>query len=159
MILTADYFTKEPIRINGIDALTFDGASESANEIKNDVESYIAIYEPEFLRTVLGANYDAILQDDEALKDELFNATDNISPCASFVYYKYWSEQMAINTMSGDKVISANGSTATENVTKLVNVWNRMVTDIKQILLETDNTNVSPNFEHDIFYKLNTVGL
>lgn len=159
MILTADYFTKEPIRINGIDALTFDGASDSANEIKNDIESYIAIYEPEFLRAVLGDTYKAILQDDEALKSELFNAIDNVSPCASFVYYKYWSEQMAVNTMSGDEVIISTGSTAVVNITKLVNVWNRMSDEVKRILLETDNTSVSPNFEHDIFYKLNTVGL
>lgn len=159
MILTADYFTKEPIRINGIDALTFDGASDSANEIKNDIESYIAIYEPEFLRAVLGDTYEAILQDDEALKSELFNATDNVSPCASFVYYKYWSEQMAVNTMLGDKVISSTGSTAVVNITKLVNVWNRMSDEVKRILLETDNASIVPNFEHDIFYKINTVGL
>lgn len=157
--LTASYFDKEPLRIAGIDTTSFDGYAETAIELQNEIESYIELYEPIFLTDMLGKEYATILDADSALKSKIFAKDGAGSPCAKFVYFKYKCDKFSENTMSGDKVISASNSSVMPNISKLANIWNIMSKEIKEILLDSDNADLVPNFESSIFHDCSTCGI
>ena len=107
---------------------------------------------------MLGINYVQLLEDNPELKNSIFNADSNISPAANYVYYKMWKDSIAENTMSGDKIIGSDGSVIMINVEKMVTIWNVMRDMIIDILLDTD-VDVNPDFSHEIFFDINSIGI
>lgn len=156
--LSKEYFLNEPTRIVGLDSTTGGVENDFAQDMKNRIERYINIYEPKFLRAMIGNDYEALLAANEDLKNSIFNEDSYISPAANYVYFKMWCDMVAENTMTGDKMITASGATVAINQAKLTNVWNNMVSSIWDILLPTE-VDVEPNFTSEIFEEIPLQGI
>lgn len=159
MYLTKDYFTREPIRIQGIDNTTGGVETDFAIEMQNRVEQYAAIYEKKFLSAMLGENYVELLEDNPTLKDAIYNTQTYISPVANYIYYKLWADTISENTMSGNKIVTADGSQVLINVAKMVTVWNLMRDMVINILMDTEVEGITPDFASEIFSDINGIGI
>ena len=159
MYLTKDYFTREPIRIQGIDNTTGGIETDYAIEMKNRMEQYAEIYEKRFLTAMLGAEYATLLSENASLKELIFNQDTYTSPVANYVYYKLWEDSISENTMSGNKIVTEDGSQVAINVAKMVNIWNLMRDMVIDILMETDVEGIVPDFSHEIFFDINSTGI
>ena len=159
MYLTKDYFTREPIRIQGIDNTTGNIETDYAIEMKNRMEQYAEIYEKRFLTAMLGPEYATLLSENASLKELIFNQDTYTSPVANYVYYKLWEDSISENTMSGNKIVTADGSQVAINVAKMVNIWNLMRDMVIDILMETDVEGIVPDFSHEIFFDINSTGI
>jgi hypothetical protein len=103
------------------------------------VTRYITMYEPDFIKKLLGddlyADYVATPTDAKwnAFKALLYNATTKISPIANYVWYIYQEQNQVMMTGGGDKKSGDATMTPEVNVAKMIGVWDsmrKMVADI-----------------------------
>jgi hypothetical protein len=150
------YFQKGPIAIPNLGT---DGV-KLAN--KNDLDTYITIYEEEYLRRLLGDDlYVAYIAGIAvvtpaarwtALRSQLLDSSNKISPIASYVWFMYKQDTQVVTTGSGDKKTANAGMEGSFNDKKAINVFNKLVADSGDIYdwLE-DNAATYPEWEQEDF--------
>ena len=159
MILSYHNFKESRTRIAGIDALRDGCHTESAQRIINDIEDYIAIYEPRFLRKLLGLNYQKVIANNKDLEDMLINSKGGYSVIAAYVYFFYMRDHATVNTQAGEKVfVSENTVNASANA-RLATLWNDMVDECRFIAKNIGDRAVAPDWDAEIFHKINTFNL
>lgn len=112
---------------------------------ENNLNYFIEKYEPECLRLMLGSalyesfinglNEDPIADKWILLRDALFRKEDkySFSPVANYVYFKVKKDSRTKTTASGEKL---EDSSFTKNVSdeyKLVDVWNEMCSQVRDL--------------------------
>ncbi len=168
-LVTIDYFKAGQCRINNAESTGWAGTSKSA-----DIASFIARYEPEYLRKLLGNDlYDYMVAHPTeprivALIAKLRDDTAKISPIANYIAYKYLAENQVMQTEGGDKESTPSGLTSASNNTKYVQMWNWMV---KESISITDwieeNASTYPEYsagerecdEYEIYQYINFLGI
>jgi hypothetical protein len=137
------------------------GAFQEA--VINNVKNYIARFEPVFLKDLLGDDlYDAYIAGISvlptpaarwtALRSQLLDSTNKISPIANFVYYHFQKNQQTQTTQSGDKKTNSPGMENSINSDKVCAAWNEMVKKCADIYdwLE-ENKATYPEWEGDLY--------
>jgi hypothetical protein len=123
-MLTLDYFCGELLIPN----LT--GNSEANGAIAEIVNRSIALYEPRFLRSVLGTLYDGFAADMTSVKSKaiiahLYDEVNLISPVANFVYVNFRRDTMTDAVPTGEGVGSYENLTISQGY-KQQFAWNLM---------------------------------
>lgn len=126
--ISIDYFKSGQLAINNLNSTGF-----VTTAIENDVKDYIARYEPEYFKKLLGDTLYAYMVAHPlevrvvALLAKLRDDTAKTSPCANYIYYHYQADKQIVQTESGDKNVNAGGSESMANIRRYVNIWNSMV--------------------------------
>lgn len=145
MILDGTYFQGElylPLIKNKEEV---EGLAEMMQTIgENTLEWFIAKYETEFLKKILGeklySNFIAGLKVDpidpkwEALKDSLFIKDErfSFSPAANYVYFYVTVNGKTSTTLKGEVLEEQSYAKAVTNGDKLVKPWNEMCRQISK---------------------------
>ena len=103
---------------------------------KSKLTAAITRHQPVFLAEVFGKELrDAFLAGiDEttpearwtALRNELVDSINKLSPLANYVWFKLWQESQVLATQSGDKAVSDGVLTPSPNTAKAFSTWNAM---------------------------------
>src|SRR5574339_318819 len=120
-------------------------------EGREEIEGLIEIYEPEYLRKVLGLDlYEAFTEGiagsgtpDQRWVDLLegitfdhhgvnhrwngFDPEDKLTPIANYVYYRYLEDTVSDVTLAGTSTGKTDNNARTSPMQKMVNAWNDMV--------------------------------
>lgn len=157
MRISPSFFNNPKTRIAGIDILRDGCPTESAQKIINGINSYIAIYEPRFLRKLIGPNAEKILSENADLRDMLVNSNGGYSIVAAYIYFFYMRDNATMNTMAGEKVKVADHSIQTTANNRLATLWNEMVDECRYIAENVQG--ICPDRSSEIFHKINTFNL
>lgn len=132
------------------------------NLIIDDLNDYITIYEPKYLKRLMGDDlYDAFVAGIAEttpetrwtdLQSQIRDTSNKLSPIADYVWYYYQQEHQQTATQSGDKQTDQPGLVARVNSDRLCNVWNNMVEKSLEVYewIE-DNQADYPEWEYDSF--------
>ncbi len=95
-----------------------------------DLERYISIYEPKFLKELLGDLYDTYIEDKElpewvAFENLVRNDTLKLSPIANYVFFYFYPDMVQSNTGTGT-IRAAHENSIDMTDSRLVSVWNEM---------------------------------
>lgn len=169
-LIDTSYFQAGQTAINNVESCGWAGGSKAAS-----ITSYIAMYEPEYLTKILGSTLYACLVANPtearmvALIAKLRNATDEISPIANYVYYKYMQQTQQIQTEGGDKETTPAGMGVMANIPLHCAVWNWMVKQSISISdWLVDNIALYPEYNqtddddldnYELFQYINVVGI
>lgn len=155
--------------------LRIEGIHESNNafgiSVRDDIEQYISLYEPEYIRGILGRemsvkfmNYlkdrlsDGYEQNDkfEHLIDWLTN--QELSPIACYVFFFYVRNNNVSATATG--VVRNNSDNPVVNPnSKLITAWNAMAT-IHHYLSEWIEENITgASFDESLLEPINSLGI
>ncbi len=159
MLIDYNNFKESRTRIAGIDVLRDGCPTESAQRIINDVADYIAIYEPRFLRRLLGPSYAEIVKNNADLRDMLVHSAGGYSVIAAYVYFFYMRDHATANTEAGEKVFVSENTVRSSADNRLVWLWNDMVEECRYIAKNIGDPNIRPDWSADIFHKINTFNL
>lgn len=146
---------------------------------ENNLEWFIAKYEQQFLRELLGAtladNFMGGYNQADVnpiwidLKDAIFRVVDGygFSPAANYVYFYVMRDSRTKTTMNGEKVSTQDYALQTSDTAKLVKAWNDMcpaIYLIRQFVF--DNWNIYSSYagcKEEIcrayFHHINTFGI
>ena len=102
MIIDNTYFEKDPIYISGIANRKDDKPTEKYR--LDSANSYIAIYEPIFLRNLLGEALAATAEENPQIVALLRNEAVKTSPIANYVYFYWLRTHTTVGTPAGEKV-------------------------------------------------------
>lgn len=158
MILTPRYFVHPQTRIAGIDTTSAGRPSLASERILNDVLGYIKIYEPKFLIQLFGTEDAAEIEKRPDILRMLANPDEGTSVIAKYVYFYYARDHITFNTMAGDKILNGDDSRTVSGQMRLVNLWNEMVDECFAII-KTAGDSITPDWQGDIFYKINIFNL
>ena len=167
------------MRIAGIETKTDCRPSPTAERILRDLTAYIERYEPMFIRMLLGPYVAANIDKYENIHTLLANPETGDSAIAKYVYFHYSRDNATFNTVAGEKLKTTESSRNVSSSARLVRVWNDMVNDCGRIISEIENMKqyeimqlslnaqpqqyslreVRPDFDADIFKKINIYGL
>lgn len=156
-ITTQSYFVRERRlpAVQGEPGLPTE-ASSVYNAVLND---YIAFYEPEFLKLILGDDLYAEYTEGRTTVQKwidfdayMFNPEVLDSCVADYIFCKYWKD---VDTVVGDGTHLINGDNPTRvgHQVRTIPVWNRMVDGVcKAVAFLTENydtycTEHAPNYE------------
>ena len=159
MLISYHNFKESRTRIAGIDALRDGCPTESAQRIINDVEDYISTYEPRFLRKLLGPNHAVIVNRNKDLREMLINSAGGYSVVAAYIYFFYERDHATANTLAGEKVFVSDATLQISANSRLCRLWNDMVEECRYIAQYASDSDVSPDWDADIFHKINTFNL
>lgn len=131
MALTAAYFVNE-LLVPGVV-----GGSYAQVENLTMLESFIAKYEPEFLKRILGeqlyAEYAAAIALSPTsgawfdLNAQLYQTTPFYqSPAANYVYFKFWKHNATVTAAQGETQAKFENSELVSIGAKMVRAWNEM---------------------------------
>lgn len=160
-------------RIAGIETTSDGEPTLMAKRILCDLAVYIERYEPEFLRMLLGPYVAENIDKYESIHNLLTEPATSSSVIAKYVYFHYSRDRITFNTPAGEKLKTTENSRNVLPSARLVRVWNEMVNECGHILSEIErlkqNQNpelslfslneVRPDFDADIFRKINIYGL
>lgn len=123
-----------------IDALLIPNADATGyvgGAMQNQVQRYIARYELDFCKELLGDDlgsefYTAITGTNPAtkwtnLRNKLRDSTNKISPIANYVWYYWYRDQVRQRTGLGDGMSQGQNITIDVNRNRVVDNWNEMV--------------------------------
>lgn len=177
-LLTPIYFSRSPLtHIAGLETKTDCHPTPVSERIMRDLTTYIERYEPQFLRMLLGPYVAVNIDKYETIHDLLVDPETSNSPIAKYVYFHYMRHHVTFNTIAGEKLKNTESSRNVSSSGRLVEVWNEMVNDCGRILSEieemkrcevlTDDSGklpyslreIRPDFDADIFHKINIYGL
>ena len=177
LLLTNRYFESPQTHIAGIETRTDCRPSPTAERILRDLTAYIERYEPEFLRMLLGPYVADKIDKYESIHKLLVNPETGESAIAKYVYFHYTRDHATFNTVAGEKLKNTENSRNVSAAARLVRVWNEMVNDCGRILHEIEQMKryeamplslgtpfyslheVHPNFDAEIFRKINIYGI
>lgn len=154
-------------------------AQLDVSSVQKSVDKFIAQYEPEFLKEVLGYEfkklYDAgIAADTQIYKDIkdgkeysslslgrklykweglTFGSVIKMSPIANYIYFKYMTYNQSFTTGSGEKVAQTGAATHVGTSEKMVYAWNEMVDwNIGLVDFLVSNDDVYPTYIDQRYY-------
>lgn len=169
MLINERYFSHPQTRIAGIDTRSDGRPTPTAERIIRDINAFIEVLEPRFLTMLLGPDAAAQLESPasdeaiEALRARLANPETGTSVIAKYVYFYYSRENMTFNTVAGEKLKLTDNSRAVMPTVRLVRVWNDMVDEcrelIRALIRERQCVHILPNFNSEIFEKINPYNL
>ena len=132
--------------------------SEAGQNQKSNIDKYIAKYQIDFLKALLGENYKQIFEEHKnEILPLIVDDTLKVSPIANYVYYFYqWDNQIRM-TPAGAKKLTANNSVLRSGNDKMVKAWNDMVSIVRNIhFLWYDRNNSFHNtYIDEIYNKVN----
>ena len=109
-------------------ALALATPSPTNEGVRGRIESFIGIYEPEYLRKLLGEElYDNFLADENSSSWEEFKSmlvVDKVSPIANYVYFFLLRHSNSTATING---VKADGENLVSPQRKMIYAWNNMV--------------------------------
>jgi hypothetical protein len=162
MIIDYTYFDNVFTRIPGINAYDRGGdPTESARNIRADIETLTRQYAPAFLSALLGDAW-ATLKDRPEVLSLLRNEEQRTSPLAKYVWCKWAQLQATRTTAAGEKVKQGEFSSNANAVWRIVQVWNSMVDDCAVIvatLADSTAVDIAPNLQSEIFERQNIFGI
>lgn len=159
MLIDERYFTYPETYIAGIETKSDGKPAGPAPKIISDIQAYIGKYEPKFLRMLLGAEVADRLKDHPGLLPMLAQPDKGTSVIAKYVYFYYSRDHMTFNTVAGEKLKNTENSTRTSPTHRLVQLWNDMVDECREIIHGIDDVELCPDFDAEIFEKINVFNL
>jgi hypothetical protein len=155
--------------LTGLTGIPNSNATGAGACIGANIQAYIDIYEPEFLKKLLGDDlYDAyVLAPDEdrfvALIAQLRNATTKISPIANYVYFILQQHSQIVPTDGGDKQTNQSGMSSASNMSRMCAVWNHMI-ELNEIFSEWMDENYTDYPEYSggcdsVYEKINIMNI
>ena len=127
MIIDNTYFEKDPIYISGIANRKDDKPTALAQALIDSANSYIAIYEPRFLRNLLGEALAETAEENPQIVALLRNEAVKTSPIANYVYFYWLRTHTTVGTPAGEKVQRGEYSDEASPRIRAIEVWNDMV--------------------------------
>lgn len=159
MIIDHTYFAQDPIYISGITNVKDDGPTPLAQSLIDSVTTYISIYEPRFLRLLLGADMAATAESDPDIVALLRDETSKQSPIANYVYFYWLRTHLTIGTPAGEKVQRGEYSDMANPRLRAVELWNNMVDKCCAILPILIGKGAKPDCSSAIFEHINPYNL
>ena len=159
MIIDSTYFEKDPIYISGIANRKDDKPATLAQTLIDSANSYIAIYEPIFLRNLLGEALAATVEQNPEVVALLRNETTKTSPIANYVYFYWLRTHTTVGTPAGEKVQRGEYSDEASPRIRAVEVWNDMVRQCCALRPKLVELGAKPNYCSAIFEPANLFGL
>lgn len=160
MLIDFTYFDSAFCRIPGINATNRGEATSYALQLRADIGTMIAEFEPRFLQMMLGKDWANLSQQGEVVS-VLVNSEARTSPIAKYVWYHWASANATRNTAAGEKVKDGESSTSANIVHRATLVWNSMVDDVAEVVanLLQQGYNIAPDLTAPIFQKRNVFGI
>lgn len=159
MIIDERYFSYPATRIPGIDTKSDGMPSGQAARIISDINAYIARYEPLFLRSLLGEEVARNICDYPDILPLLAQPDAGTSVIAKYVFFRYSRDNMSFNTPAGEKLKTTENSRGVSPNARLVILWNDMVDECRDIVHKIEDVEICPDFESNIFEKINAFNL
>lgn len=132
MIIDKTYFTG---KLSIPHLSTSEGVDASLSSL-SDLERYIDIYEPKFLKELLGDAYSDYEENKTSEKwvafENLLKSETKVSPIANYVFFYFYPDMIQSNTGVGTvRAAHENSIDVTDN--RLVHVWNDMVNQLEDV--------------------------
>lgn len=176
MLINERYFSHPKTRIAGIDTRSDGKLTPTAERIIRDINAFVEVYEPRFLRMFLGPDAAAMVESCqpheatktaealESLRALLADPGQGTSVIAKYVYFYYSRENITFNTMAGEKLKITENSRAVTPTVRLVHLWNEMVDECREIVNTLNRERrydlpIFPDFDAEIFEKINVYNL
>lgn len=159
MLIDYTYFSNPLTRIAGIDQRSDGKPTAYAQGLREDVEAYIRLYEPQFTRMLLGPVLAQKIDQRSDIAALLANPTDRSSVIADYVYYRYLTDHSTFNTIAGEKIKTSEYSKNSSPQHRLITLWNNMVDRCHAIVFSLCDQDLCPDFDSEIFSKVNRFGL
>ncbi len=159
MIIDSTYFEKDPIYVAGIGNRKDDKPTPLAQSLIDSVNSYIAIYEPRFLRNLLGEVLAATAEKNSQIVALLRNETAKTSPIANYVYFYWLRTHTTVGTPAGEKVQRGEYSDEASPRIRAVELWNDMVRQCRILRPRLVELGAKPDYCSAIFEPANLFGL
>jgi len=137
-LIDVSYFTKGSRHVLNAAANTASALSQGHNSlaVNERIESYIDYYQPFFLKDVVGASVQSLLEDYLEAKeaDEDFETDSDYEqlisylqePFADYVFFHILADSNRKSTITGDVVLKSDNTIASPNVQQCA-IWNDMV--------------------------------
>ena len=154
MIIDNTYFEKDPIYISGIANRKDDKPTALAQALIDSANSYIAIYEPRFLRRLCQC-----LTQQIAEESRLVNEAVKTSPIANYVYFYWLRTHTTVGTPAGEKVQRGEYSDEASPRIRAIEVWNDMVRQCCVLRPKLVELGAVPDYCSAIFEPANLFGL
>lgn len=159
MLIDEKYFTHPDTYVAGIEVQSDGRPAGNAPKIISDLRAYTARYEPQFLRMLLGPDVAGRIGEYPELLPLLVQPDAGTSVIAKYIYFYYSRDHMTFNTVAGEKIPRTENSTRTSPAHRLVRLWNDMADECRSIVCRIDNVEIRPDFEAEIFEKINLFNL
>ncbi len=164
MLITERYFTHPKTYIPAIN--TVDNISNAptgaANRLVNEIKDYIALYEPQFLRDLLGEDLAEKVETSpdqyKELADDLRDEEHGFSVIAMYVYFHYMRDGATTSTPTGEVRRRGDASKIVSPAARLVRTWNDLAQRSREIAIKYENI-ACPNWDSSIFYDINILGI
>ena len=163
--VTKEYFIGEILIPNLAGSLSINTALQA------EISWFIAKYQPEYLKLLLGEDFYAeyfaaiAVQSHNAkwdtLANQIYDSTNKISPVAAYVYYFFMLNSSTLTVTTGEAQSTYDNATLKANHTKVCRSWNWMVDrseEIKDWLDERKST-YTTWARPESMEKINTFGI
>ncbi len=167
MILTPEYFKKQPVKVPIADGLGNGANPTIKTSDETLIQNNIDFYELEFYKELLGkdlakefitAYNNSVLEENpieleqkwQDLVDRLFDEDNLTSPASNYVYWFIMDEMFRANTRTGIATAKKDEANNTSFILEQIRAWNYMCEELKSFYLWlSDNTET---YEHDEVY-------
>lgn len=163
-LITERYFTHPKTRIpaiNTVDNIN-NAPTDVSNKLKNDVRDYIELYEPRYLRDLLGEELAEKVETSpdqyKELVDDLRDEDHGFSVIALYVYFHYMRDGATTSTPTGEVRRRSDASKIVSPAARLVRTWNDLAQRSRKIAIKYENI-ACPNWDSSIFYDINILGI
>ncbi len=164
MLITERYFTHPKTyipAINTVDSIS-NAPTGAANRLVNEIRDYIALYEPQFLRDLLGEDLAEKVETSpdqyKELADDLRDEDHGFSVIAMYVYFHYMRDGATTSTPTGEVRRRGDASKIVSPAARLVRTWNDLAQRSREIAIKYENI-ACPNWDSSIFYDINILGI